>query len=493
VSLSPQAPQRTLVLCALCLGVLLVVLGTTIVTVALPSIAQDLQASAHSLPWILNAYTLTFSGFLLLSGRLGDLYGPRRLFLTGIAIFTLASLVCGFAHALPELLIARAVQGMGGALITAVSLALIVLLFPDSTDRARAMGAYAFVSVAGGGAGQLMGGILTRVLGWHWIFLVNVPIGALVVLVCSWLLPRDSRAHQLPKLDLAGALTVTAALTLLAYALTDARDRMQVETALVLAGALLLSFLVIEQRTREPLLPLRLLCQRNFATVCVVSALWAAGQFAWFVVAALYLQRVLHYDPLWVGVAFLPAQVLMTLFYVWISAKIVRRIGLTRPLWMGLLMVAAGIASFAHAPLHGGFVMNVLPGMVLQGIGAGMASTPLLLIAMREVSKEESGLASGVVNTAGMMGGALGLAVLSTIADARAAELVSSGASASVALNGGYHVAFLVAAMVTGASVLLSALGLRPVARTNGQSLAVGPSPSALPPPALEGRGSRPL
>jgi EmrB/QacA subfamily drug resistance transporter len=458
--------KRWLALYVLCTGVLMIVLDTTIVTVALPTIQADLQFSGTSLTWVLNAYMLTFGGFLLLGGRLGDLYGQRRLFLLGLSLFTLASLVCGLAQTQAALIVARAVQGLGGAVVTAVALSLIMNLFTEPAERAQAMGIYGFVCAAGGSIGELLGGIVTNVLGWNWIFLINLPIGIAVYAYCVALLPRDGAASGARRLDIGGAVTVTLGLMLAVYAVVGGNEAgwLSVETQSLLGAAVILlaAFLVIESRVREPLMPLRLFRLRNVATANVLGVLWAAGMFGWFVVSALYLQHVLGYDPFRVGLAFLPADVIMAVFSAGLSARMVMRYGIRGPVWIGLLLGAAGLALFARAPLGGTFVVDVLPGMLLLGLGAGMAFNPLLLAAMNDVSNEESGLASGVVNTSFMMGGALGLAVLASLADARTAGLQQAGAEALAALNGGYQFAFLAGALMTAAAALLGAALLRP-------------------------------
>jgi EmrB/QacA subfamily drug resistance transporter len=466
VRVSLDGHKRWLALYVLCLGVLMIVLDTTIVTVALPSIQADLGFSGTSLVWVLNAYLLTFGGFLLLGGRLGDLYGQRRLFLLGLILFTLASLACGLSAAQAPLVVARGVQGVGGAVVTAVALSLIMNLFTDGAERAKAMGIYAFVCAAGGSIGEVLGGLLTNALSWHWIFLVNLPIGVAVYWLCVTLLPRDRPATGPRRLDIAGAVTVTTGLMLAVYAIVDGNragwTSVQTTSLLGTAMVLLMVFLGIEARVREPLMPLRLFRLRNVAAANVVSVLWAAGMFTWFVIAALYMQHVLGYDPLQVGLAFLPADLVMAVFSAGLSARVVVRFGIRRPLWIGLLLGAAGLALFARAPLAGTFIVDVLPGMTLLGLGAGMAFNPVLLAAMSDVDSNESGLASGVVNTSFMMGGALGLAALASLADARTAELRRSGSEALAAINGGYQLAFLFGAVLTAAAAVLAALLLRP-------------------------------
>ena len=458
--------HRWMALYLLCTGVLMIVLDTTIVTVALPSIQADLGFSGTSLVWVLNAYMLTFGGFLLLGGRLGDLYGQRKLFLLGLFAFTAASLACGLAPSQFWLVAARAVQGLGGAVVTAVALSLIMNLFTEPAERAQAMGVYGFVCAAGGSIGEVLGGLMTDVFGWESIFLINLPIGIAVYAYCMKLLPVDQAATGPQRLDLGGALTVTVGLMLAVYAVVDgnAAGWASLQTLGLLGASVVLlgAFLVIESRVPQPLMPLRLFALRNVAVSNVVGVLWAAGMFAWFVISALYLQHILGYDPLRVGLSFLPADLIMAAFSAGLSAKMVMRFGIRGPLWIGLAIAALGLALFARAPLDGTFVIDVLPGMLLLGLGAGMAFNPVLLAAMNDVDEHESGLASGVVNTSFMMGGALGLAALASAADARTAGLREAGVEALSALNEGYRFAFLLGALITAAGALLAALLLQP-------------------------------
>ena len=441
--------RRWLALYVLCGASLMIVLDTTIVNVALPSIRDDLGFSETSLAWVVNAYTLTFGGFLLLGGRLGDLYGHRRMFLAGITLFTLASAACGLAGSQGFLVAARAVQGLGGAVTSAVSLSLLMTLFVSTADRAKAMGVFGFVASGGGSIGVLLGGVLTDVLDWHWIFLVNVPIGIAVVLLSTRLLPSAPTGARSSRLDVAGAITVTAALMLAVYAVVNGNENgwtsAETLSLLAVAVALFVVFLLIEKFTRAPLMPLGLFRNRNLSTASGVGMLWAAAMFAWFFLSALYLQLVLGYTPLQVGLAFLPGNLVMGALSLGLSAKIVMRYGIKRPLAIGLFLAALGLLVFARAPLDGQFVTDVLPGMLLLGVGAGIAFNPVLMAAMGDVPPEESGLASGVVNTAFMMGGALGLAVLASVAASRTASL--GGSSDISALLAGYHLAFLVGAI----------------------------------------------
>jgi EmrB/QacA subfamily drug resistance transporter len=458
--------SRWLALLIVCLGDLMIVLDVTIVGVALPSIREDLGFSETSLAWVVNAYLLTFGGFLLLGGRLGDLFGHRRLFVAGIALFTAASLACGLANSQAALIGARAVQGLGGAVVSAVALSLIVTLFTEPGERAKAMGVFGFVASGGGSIGVLAGGIITDALAWNWIFLVNVPIGIAVVVLSFLVLPGGRALAPAKRLDVAGAVTVTASIMVAVYAIVNGNEvgwtTARTLGLLGLAAGLMGLFVFIESRVQEPLMPLRLFRLRNLDIANVVGVLWAASMFAWFFLSALYLQLVLGYSPLEVGLAFLPGNLIMGVLSVGISAKLVMRYGIRKPLGVGLGLAAVGLLLFARAPVDGTFVVDVLPSMILLGIGAGIAFNPVLLAAMGDVPQEEAGLASGVVNTAFMMGGALGLAVLASIAASRTETLTAAGSSELEALTGGYHVAFLVGAIFAAAAAAIGAFLLRP-------------------------------
>src|SRR5436190_5435449 len=459
-----DARTRWLALYVLCLASLMIVLDVTIVGVALPSIKDDLGFSDTSLAWVVNAYLLTYGGFLLLGGRLGDLYGHRRLFLIGISVFTLASLCCGLATTQGFLVVARSVQGLGGAVASAVSLSLMVNLFTDPAERAKAMGIFGFVAAAGGSIGVLLGGVITDALSWHWIFLVNIPVGIAVFALSLPLLPAASRGERAPgPVDVAGAVTVTVALILAVYAIVNGNGNgwLSAETLGLLGGALVLFgvFLTIESRVSAPLVPLRLFRNRNLSVANGVGVLWSAGMFAWFFFAAQYLGLVLGYDPLHVGLAFLPANIIMGAFSLGLSARIVMRFGTRVPIGVGMALVSLGLLLFARAPVDGSFWLDVVPTMVILGVGVGMAMNPVLIAAMSDVEPNESGLASGIVNTAFMMGGALGLAVLASLAAWRTGSV---GSSADVAaLNSGYHLAFVVGAVFAGLASVLAVVLLR--------------------------------
>ena len=455
--------RRWLAFYVLCLGTLMVVLDTTIVNVALPSIRGNLGFSQTSLAWVVNAYMLTFGGFLLLGGRLGDLYGHRRVFLIGITSFTTASIVCGLSTTQAMLISARAVQGVGGALASAVGLSLVITLFTEPMERAKAMGIAGFVASGGGALGVLLGGILTDVLNWHCIFLVNVPIGIAVCMLVLRLVPGGSLAVGSRRLDVGGAVTVTASLLLAVDAVVNGNQAgwTSARTLGLLGGAvaLFVTFLVIETRVAVPLMRLAVLRSRALATANIVGVLWAGAMFAWFFLSALYLQLVLGYDALHVGLAFLPGNIVMAICSVSLSAKLVVRFGYRPPLVAGLSMAAVGLLLLARAPVDGHFVADVLPSMLLLGVGAGIAFNPVLMAAMGDVAPEDSGLASGLVNTSFMMGGALGLAVLASLAAARTAGHPTANAAA---LLDGYHASFLAGAALAAIAAVVGYFGLRP-------------------------------
>jgi EmrB/QacA subfamily drug resistance transporter len=473
--------RRWPALYVLCLGDLMIVLDSSIVNVALPSIQSDLGFSQSALAWVVNAYLLTFGGFLLLSGRMGDLVGTRRVFQTGVAAFTCASVLCGLAPTSGLLVAGRAVQGLGGAAVSAVALSLIVGLFSDPAERARAMGFFGFVMSGGGAVGVLLGGVLTGLLSWHWIFLVNVPIGIAVWWAARAVLPADEPVEEAVHLDVAGAVLVTVALMLSVYGIVGGNEAgwTSARTLVLLgaSGALLATFVWWEARAAHPLVPLRLFTLRNVAVSQVVGVLWAAAMFAWFFLSALYLQKVLGYSALEVGLAFVPTSVVMAFCSLKVSDRLVMRFGIRPPLVAGLLLAGASLALFSRAPVDGSFVTDVLPSMLLLGAGAGLAFNPVLLAAMGDVEPRESGLASGVVNTSFMMGGALGLAILVALSESRTSGLLAAGADPVAALNEGLRASFLAGALCALAAAVVGGALLRP---------RPAPAPEAVPEPVPE-------
>ena len=440
---------RWLALYVLCLCDLMIVLDGTIVNVALPSIRDDLGFSQTSLAWVVNAYLLTFGGFLLLGGRLGDLFGHRRLFLSGISLFTVASLACGLANSQELLVASRAVQGIGGAVVSAVAFSLLMTIFTEPADRAKAMGVFGFVLSGGGVIGVLAGGVLTDILNWHWIFLVNIPVGVLVYALSVRLLPGMA-GHAQGRVDVAGAIAVTASLMIAVYAIINGNEEGWTSTATLVplgaAAVLFALFVVIEARISAPLVPLRLFRNRNVSAANVLGALMAAGLFAYFFFSALYMQLVLEYTPLEVGLAYLPGTVVWGSSSLLLSDRLVMRYGIKTPMLTGMALTLVGLLLLARVPVGGDWALDIAPATIFVGLGMGIAFNPILLAAMSGVPQEQAGLASGVVNTAFMMGGAVGLAVLAALAALRNDDLLASGEGVAVALNGGYHVAFLVGA-----------------------------------------------
>ena len=455
-----DARKKWLALYVLCLGDLLIVLDISIVNVALPSIREDLGFSEASLAWVINAYTLTFGGFLLLAGRLGDIYGHRRVFVLGVGLFTLASLFCGLATSQEMLVAGRAIQGVGGAIVAAVALSLIMTLFTEPAERAKAMGVIGFVAAGGGSIGVLAGGVLTDLLSWSWIFLVNIPIGIGVIAACLVLIPGTRLEGASRSLDIASAVTVTASLMLAVYAIVNGNEQGWTSARtlgmLGAAAAGLVFFVWRQTRVESPLMPLGLFKLRSVATSNVVGILWSAAMFAMFFLAALYLQLVLGYSPLEVGLAFLPANLIMGAFSLGLSAKLVMRYGVKMPLVVGMTLVAIGLGLFARVPVDGSFAMDALPSMLILGVGMGMAMNPLFLAAMGDVQPEDAGVASGVVNTSFMMGGALGLAVLASVAAS-----VTGGDTSPAALADGYQAAFVIGTVFAVAAAVVAGVFLR--------------------------------
>jgi EmrB/QacA subfamily drug resistance transporter len=457
--------RRWLALPVVCVGEMMIILDVIIVGVALPWIRQDLAFSDDTLVWVVNAYLLTSGGFLLLGGRLGDYFGHRRMFLIGIALFTLSSVVCGIAASQGLLIGARAVQGVGGALISAAGLSLVMTMFVDPKERTKAMGVFGLVVAGGGAIGVLLGGILTDAFDWRWIFYVNLPIGIALFGLSLWLLPGSRTRSEGGRLDVAGAVTATSSLTLLVYAFANANTWgwASTETLGVLAGAgaLMVLFVAIERRVRFPLVPLPLFRRRNIAVANVVAGSWAAAQYAWFFFTALYLQIVLGYSAIQIALAFFAPRVIMAVVSIGLSARLVIRLGIRPPLATGLTFVALGLVLLSRAPVDGSFAVDVLPGMILVGIGTGMAYNPLFVSAMSDVDNAESGLGSGLVNTSFTLGGAIGLAALVSLATSRTDSLENSGSEQLAALTGGYHAGLLVGALLAGTAAGLAAFLLR--------------------------------
>jgi EmrB/QacA subfamily drug resistance transporter len=463
---------RWMALVVLCAGMLMIILDSTIVNVALPAIQGDLGFSQSSLAWVVNAYLIAFGGLLLLAGRVGDLIGRRIVFLVGLGVFTAASLVCGLAQSQEVLVGARFVQGAGGALTSGVILGIIVTMFPEPREQAKAIGVYSFVASAGASIGLLAGGVLTQAINWHWIFFVNLPIGVATAMLALRLVERDEGIGLKQGADVPGALLVTAALMLGVYTILEAGDYGWGSAHTLglgaLSVALLVAFVGREARSANPLVPLRIFRSRNVSGANVIQMLMVAGLFGMFFLSVLYLQRVLGYDAIETGLAFLPVSVLIGVLSLGFSARLNLRFGARATLLPGLVLLVAGLLLFARAPVDGGYLVDLLPAMVLFGIGAGLAFPSLTTLAMSGATQNDSGLASGLINTSLQVGGALGLAILATLATDRTDSLLADGDSTASALTGGYHLAFLVA---TG--MVVAAIGLAlAVLRSEGRAAA---------------------
>jgi EmrB/QacA subfamily drug resistance transporter len=457
--------RRWLALYVLCGGMLMIVLDATIVNVALPSIQDDLGFSQSDLAWVVNAYLIAFGGLLLLAGRLGDLVGQRRVFLGGLAVFTAASLLCAVAQSQAMLIGARFVQGVGGALASAVILGMIVTLFPEPREQAKAIGVYSFVASAGASIGLLAGGALTEAINWHWIFFVNVPIGVGIAVLAVRLV-EDREGMGIEKgADVPGAVLITAGLMLGVYTILESGERGWGSAHTVLLGsvslALLAAFVARQARVANPLMPLRLFRSRDVAGANLVMALLVVGFFGMFFLGALYLQEILGYAPLEVGLAFLPSCIVMGALSLGFAERLMMGLGPRRTLIAGLMAAAAGLLLFTRAPVDGTWAFHVLPVMLLLGTGAGLAFPALMTLAMSGATPSDSGLASGLVNTITQVGGAIGLAVLATLATEHTEGLVAGGAASDAALNAGYHLAYLVGAVLVFVAIAVAVLVLR--------------------------------
>jgi EmrB/QacA subfamily drug resistance transporter len=459
--------NRWIALYVLCVGMLMIVLDVTVVNVALPSIQDDLGFSQSSLAWVVNAYLIAFGGLLLLAGRFGDILGRKNVFLAGLGVFTVASLLCGLAQTQELLVAARFVQGVGGAMTSAVILGMIVTMFPEPREQAKAIGAYAFVASAGGSVGLLAGGVLTQAINWHWIFFVNIPIGIATALLAMRLLGRDEGIGFGDGADVPGAVLITGSLMLGVYTIVKpAADYGWASGRTLGLGAvslaLLIGFLVREARAANPLIPLRIFRSRNVSGANVIQALSVAGMFGTFFMGSLYLQRVLGYDALEIGLAFLPTTIVMGVLSVRYAEPLIMRLGARRTLLPGLVLVAVALALFTQAPVDGSYVQHVLPVMILFGFGAGLAFPALMTLAMSGATQADAGLASGLVNTTAQVGGALGLAVLATLSATRSDGLVDGGEAAASALTSGYHLAFFIGAGLVVAAIAVALTILQP-------------------------------
>jgi EmrB/QacA subfamily drug resistance transporter len=457
--------RRWLALVVLCVGQLMIVLDATVVNVALPTIQHDLHFSQSSLAWVINAYLITFGGLLLLAGRLGDLIGPKRIFVTGLSVFTLSSAICGFSQSQVELIVARFVQGGGAAIMAATILGILVTLFPEPREKAKAMGVYAFVASAGGSIGLLAGGALTQALNWHWIFFINLPIGVAALVFGVALIPAQRGTGIHNGVDVAGAVLVTFSVMLLVYAIVKASDYGWASSDTIGVGSvalvLLAAFVFLEAHLAHPLVPLRMFRSRNLTGATVVRVLFPIGMFGQFFLGALYLQHVLGYSAITTGLAFMPMNLAVGIFSLTLAARIMTRVGARATLLPGLALLGAGLLLFSRVPVHGHYLTDVLPGMALFGIGAGLAFTPSIALAMADAAPADTGLASGLANVSVQMGAAIGIAVLASISTSRTKTLSAAGLGHRLALAGGYHVGYLIATGCIAAAFVLGAVILR--------------------------------
>jgi EmrB/QacA subfamily drug resistance transporter len=443
--------NRWIALYVLCVGMLMIVLDVTVVNVALPSIQDDLGFSQSSLAWVVNAYLIAFGGLLLLAGRLGDLVSRRDVFLAGLGVFTVASLLCGVAQSQEVLVAARFVQGVGGAMTSAVILGMIVTMFPEPREQAKAIGVFSFVASAGGSIGLLAGGVLTQSINWHWIFFINVPVGVATAVLALRLLEKDEGLGLGRGTDVLGAILITGSLMLGVYTIVEpAADygwgAGQTLVLGVTSLGLLVAFVVREATARNPLIPLRIFRSRSVTGANIIQALTVAGMFGMFFLGVLYLQRVLGYDALQTGLAFLPTTIVMGTLSVRYSERLIMRFGARRTLLPGLVLIAAGLALFARVPVDGNYLIDVLPSTILLGVGIGSSFPALMTLAMSGATHSDAGLASGLLNTTVQVGAAVGLAVLATLSGTRTEELIENGEFTVAALTEGYQLAFLIGA-----------------------------------------------
>jgi EmrB/QacA subfamily drug resistance transporter len=475
-TLPPTAPaateptddrRRWLALYVLCAGMLMIVLDATIVNVALPSIQDDLGFSQSNLAWVVNAYMIPFGGLLLLAGRLGDLLGQRRVFLVGLTIFTIASLLCAASPAQGVLVGARFLQGVGGALASAVILGMIVTMFPKPADQAKAIGVYGFVASAGGSIGLLLGGILTEAISWHFIFVINLPIGILVGYLAKRLVDDPDGLGLEQGADFPGAALVTVALMLGVFTILQITEWGWVDArtigGLAIAAVLLVAFIRRQSRVDTPLMPLRLFGSRNVSGANALQALLVAGMFGMFFLGALYLQRVLGYSALEVGLAFLPTTIVMGALSLGFAEKLIMRFGARNTVIPGVSMVALALFLFGtRTPVDGDYLTDLLPPFLLIAVGIGTSFPGIMTLAMSGATPQDAGLASGLVNTSMQVGGAVGLAVLATLSTERSEHLVATGTGLHQALTSGYHLAYLVGAGLAVIAVLIAIFVIRP-------------------------------
>jgi EmrB/QacA subfamily drug resistance transporter len=458
------APSRSAALVALCAGMLMIILDGSIVTVALPAIQRDLELSPASLTWIVNSYLIAFGGLLLLAGRLGDLLGRKRMFVAGLAVFTVASLLCGISTSQDMLIAMRFVQGAGGAMASAVSLGMIVTNFPEPRERATAIGAFSFVGAAGASIGSVLGGILTQAVSWHWIFFINLPIGAAAALLAVRVLEPDEGLGLRAGADALGAVLVTAGLMLGVFTIVGTSRYGWTSThTLGLAAitvVLLAGFVVRQATAAAPLLPLRTFRSRNVSGANLVQVLMVSALFGFQILIALYLQNVSGYGAAETGLAMLPAAVTIAVVSLGFSARLIGRFGERRVLLAGIALLVPALGLLIRLPAHAGYVVDLLPTMILAG-GFGLAIAALTALGMSGAGDGDAGVVSGLFNTTQQIGGALGVAVLSTFAASRTRSLTAGGHDHASALAGGFHVAFGIATGLLVVTFVLAVTVLR--------------------------------
>jgi EmrB/QacA subfamily drug resistance transporter len=475
ITTTPRPPathgtNRWLILVIACLAQFMVVLDATVVNVALPSIQRGLHFSPSSLQWVVNAYTLIFGGFLLLGGRAGDLIGRKRLFVVGVALFSGASLLNGLAQSSGMLIVGRGLQGLGAALLSPAALSIITTTFTEQEERTKALGVWSAIAAGGGAVGLMMGGFLTQLASWEWIFIVNVPVGVLTLLATLRFVPESRADLEHRSFDLAGAITVTSGLVVLVYAIVKAQafgwGSVRTLGLIAAALALLVAFVMIERRSVAPLIRLSIFRIRTLAVANVVLLLVASGLFGMFFFASLYVQEILGYSPLHAGLAFLPVTGGIAVG-AGMAQQLIRRAGVRNVAVAGVLLATAGLALLARVPVHGTYAGDLLPGLLPMSIGMGLTFVPITLLATGGVTGNDAGLASGLFNTSQQVGGSLGLAILSTLAASKTTSVLnglhgSATAAAGVAARvSGYHVAFIAAAVMLGVAAMILSLGLR--------------------------------
>lgn len=457
--------RRWFALVVVCLAMLMNALDATVVNVALPKIQHDLGFSQAGLAWVIDAYMISFAGLLLMAGRLGDLIGRKKVFLIGLVVFTAASAVCGIAADQTVLIAARFVQGAGGALSSSVILAIIATEFPDPRERARAMSAYIFVAVGGGSVGLLAGGALTQALNWHWIFFINLPIGLAALLLGIVLVEENSGIGLKSGLDWLGSLLITGGLMVGVYAVVKSTSYGWGSAHTLgfggLSLALVAAFLLVESRVPNPIMPLRILLVKGLASSSLVRGFMFTGMYGCFFLGTLYLEHVLGYSAMRTGFAFLPMTLVVAALSTGITARLVEIFGAKRTVLPSIALAIAGLALLSRSGEHASYFPGIFLAFVLMGIGMGAASVPLLTIAMAEVPVRDAGLASGIVNVSMQVAGALGVAILGTLATDRTKTLAGQGHSLTDALTGGYHLAFLVAALFAAGGLLVALLLIR--------------------------------